>query len=496
MLLGLAIASCDEPTGPSVAKPIRSNPRPPTKLSFGRMQRLPPDTAFLPAEPGTVDTISIFPFAEGVLVDIEIKGRITMQSHSLAAPIKYSDELDYKGINVPFGSGCLLQATVSFSQQLAGSLPNTADCPIPRTMSDYIIRAKVGGIGTISRTAKPSGNAYPCDSIRASGDDCYTVDGQQTVIITPVAGALDFKGTYNGKRSHGLFVPPFVDSSTVTVNPYVGIVFTDSTISRGLPLFNNSHRWDFADPFDPGHPYWHKTENTCASDHSPYCFLYIKETGTMLSDSRVNGTYQTDAVSIYCLDTLPILNNDLVRQGAMAVNDSSGYPSKPESDRIERAFLIVQDSITPGAEPYIWFFPKANQADICTVGDPFINFAPRPANTRVLGGGHAHAVDAGEYIVCKDSTGQIRTDSAGNMLAGRVEVGGSTQDWTWLKLVNTPGLNPGTVLPMKEYIVKGNEILVLDPSKSRGSELLSSNQYHWKKSGRCAWPKRSTYEPE
>ena len=318
------------------------------------------------------------------------------------------DRPSYLGIRLPNDNGCLLQATVVFSQVSgAGNpFPNATACTIPRTMTNYSVRALVGGTGTVVRSAKPLGNGYPCDSIRAAGDQCYTVTGSQTVTVSPLAAQLDIGGSYNGKRSHGLFVPPFVNASGATANPYVSVWFSDSTFARGMPLHNNAYYWTFGDGSDPGDPYWHKTENTCYAGWL-LCQVNIKETGTMRSDTRVNGTSQTDEVTIYCSDSLAILNADLVRQGLMSVNDSSGYPSKPLfADRVERMFLILQDSVTPGAEPYLWYFPKSPSADVCSVGDLYLNWSSRPANTRVLAGGHAHDADVGD-IVCSATIKQL-----------------------------------------------------------------------------------------
>lgn len=487
---------CTEPIGPSATlpRPVRV-PRAPTYSI--EMPRLPTDSVDLPAEPGSPVSVSLFPFPEGVVVDITFRGQISFTSHPLAAPIHYSGPLDYKGIRVPLGTGCSVQATVVFSQisGVGNPFPNTTDCLIPRTMTDYTVRARVGGTGTAYRSAKPLGNTYPCDSIRGAGSQCYWVSGMQKIIVAPLAAALDFEGTYAGKRSRGVFVPRFVNDSNRTVSGYSMVVFTDSTYARGMPLKNNAHRWSFADSSDPGDPYWHKTTNTC-DNGVLYCAVYVKETGTMTSDTRVNGTYQTGDVLVYCADTAAILNNDLVRQGLMAVNDSSGYPSRPTENRVERSFLILQDSLTPGAEPYVWFFPQSPNANICTVGAANIDFRDRPSNTRVLGGGHAHVLPTDEFVVCLDPSGQPKRDAAGNIIAANTLPGASDEDWNWVKLLNTPGLNPGTVFPFKEYIVRGNEVLVLDPSKEKGSELQSGGAFRWPVTGRCTWPKRSLYRPE
>lgn len=99
-------------------------------------------------------------------------------------------------------------------------------------------------------------------------------------------------------------------------------------------------------------------------------------------------------------------------------------------------------------------------------------------------------------MVCRDSTGQVKLNAEGDIIYGKVLPGASDRDWNWLKLVNTPGLNPGTVLPLKEFVVKGNEVHVLDLSREKGSELLPGGGFTWPKAGRCTWPKRSPYQPE
>jgi hypothetical protein len=208
----------------------------------------------------------------------------------------------------------------------------------------------------------------------------------------------------------------------------------------------------------------------------------------MKANTRVNGTDQTDEVTIYCKDTIAVMNNDLIRQGLMAANDSSGYPQKPLDQRRERAFLLLQDSVTPGAEPYLFFFPLSPDASICSPGEPYLNLSNRPANTRVLGGGHTHVVEPGTQVdKCVDMFGVEHT--------GKARAGASNGDWGWVHAMNIPNLNPGTVLPLKEYIVKGTQIEVLDPSKNPGSELLSTGRVWQPLTGRCVWPKRSLYRP-
>ena len=90
----------------------------------------------------------------------------------------------------------------------------------------------------------------------------------------------------------------------------------------------------------------------------------------------------------------------------------------------------------------------------------------------------------------------MKRDKDGNIIFGTVQLGASTFDWNHLRFVNIPNLNPGTVLPIKEYAVKGNEVLILDPIKPEGSEQLPGGSFIWPTKGRCAWPKRTNYLPE
>ena len=107
------------------------------------MQALPPMEVDLSATPGTV-TVGSIPFVEGVIADISITGLISLQSEDVAWPIHYSGSLDPAGVGVPNGS-CHLDAKLYFSKLVAGSIPSSLPCLIPRTMADYSIRALIGG---------------------------------------------------------------------------------------------------------------------------------------------------------------------------------------------------------------------------------------------------------------------------------------------------------------------------------------------------------------
>jgi hypothetical protein len=486
------VLSCSESTSPPV-HPIVTGWLPPN-MPLKDMASLPPSTVSLPAAAGsTASIVDYTAFQEGVIVDITIAGTISFGSHQMAAPINYSGPLDYLGIRLPNDPGCLLNARVQFSQ-ISGSgnpFPNTVACLIPRTMGNYSVRALVGGQGTAIRGPMPVGNTWPCDSIRSAGGECYTTSGSQLITVAPVAADLDFEGTYSGVRSQQIFLPRFVnDSSGLTLVGFTNVVFTDSTFARGMPRRNLDHTWIFADPTDPGDSYWHKTVNTCYAGYL-YCDVNIKETGNMVSLTRVNGVEHTDTVTIYCIDSMTIFNSDKVRQGLMAVLDSSGagVDSVYVMGRAERGYFILQDTTIPGSKPYVYILPKKPNADACGFGGMPQQFSERPPNTKILAWGHDHP-GIGYTMPCKDTLGNYEYDYLGNPIVRELLPGVSDEDWTEAYRRNDPSYSD-YVGPVNTYYMQSDgTLLILRPGQLADAALkLSANHFKWQK-GRCAWPRR------
>jgi hypothetical protein len=305
--IGLACYDTPPTTAPMI---VRAKPT-------SNMQALPPFSTTLPVT-GPNQAVPTYAFIEGVKVEIKIEGEVQVGSDERAPYVNAPFlSLDAKGIWVGgVYNRCYVSAHVSYPSSPG---PRTDfgpgnGCTYPRTMQVYIDTGLVRGDGTAIRDAKIPETSVPCDTIV-----CHTYDGYQTVTIRPLEADLDFEATYNGIRSQQIFLPRFVnDSSGATLVGYKTVIFTDSTFIRGMPRRNLSHTWSFADPTDPGDPYWHKTENTCYAG-LVYCEVNIKETGNMVSLTRVNGIEQTDTVTIYCIDSIGVFNSDKVRQGLIAV---------------------------------------------------------------------------------------------------------------------------------------------------------------------------------
>jgi hypothetical protein len=491
--LAAGLVSCSESTSPPID---RHPPRLPSKPPSRDFKALPVASVTLPAiGVSSMPIVDYTAFPEGVVVDISIEGNILFESHERAFPIHYSGPLDYLGIRVENGTGCLVKAQVVFSQ-ISGAgnpFPNSTACLLPRTMNNYMVRAKVGGQGTALRGPMPDQSHYPCDSVVAADGWCYRASGSQTVTVWPVAADLDFAGTYGGVRSHSIFVPRFVvDSSNVTIpgNGFQSVKFSDSTFARGMPLKNLNHTWNFADPTDPGDSYWHKTENTCYAGLL-YCEVNIKETGNMLSLTRVNGVEHTDTVTVYCSDSMAVFNSDKVRQGLMAALDSSGggLDSGALNSRKERGFFILQDTTTPGSKPFIWLLPQKPNASWCGIGGSLPEFDYRPAGTKIVGWGHTHPA-IGFVGICPDSLGVAPQDSSGMYILARAVPGISEEDQKEIFRRNDSSY-VHFVGPVNHYVMQSDgTLLMLKPGQLRGAALrLAANHFKWKK-GRCAWPRR------
>jgi hypothetical protein len=450
------------------------------------MQSLPVFSGPLPVVSSGL-ALPTYNFTEGVKVEIRIEGTVTVVSDERApyvnSPLRV---LDARGVMV-YGvyNTCYVSAYVSYptSPGPRSEFGPGGGCTGIYETRNYVDTGLVRGAGTAVRKPKIPEESVPCDTIV-----CHIYDGSQTVTIRPLEADLDFKATFGGVRRDHHFVPRFSGSVG-----YHTIIFTDSTLPRGMPLQPLNHSWFYADPTDPGHPYWHKTDINQCPNYSPplypsaYCAINIKEAGMMTSRTRVNGVEHTDSVTIYCIETEPLLNSDMVRQQLLALLVSSHANDSDPANRVERRFLILKDTVTPGSAPYLYFFPRDPSASVCNTGPQTLPDIPLPwPNRKVLAHGHDHLSEPNISVQCTDSTGMT-------YVAKTVD-GASTDDWEFTNLVNNPAQNPTYQqigwLPMSGFIIDKHNVFVMRPGQSAGSEHQTGNKFRWDK-GLCAWPKRS-----
>lgn len=290
---------------------------------------------------------------------------------------------------------------------------------------------------------------------------------------------MDFKGKWNGLRAHALFVPPFGGS-------YRTIHFTDSAIAAGMPIRNLNHIWNLADPNSPHSP---KTSLLgCGTNSWLSCFVDVRESGFMTSTTRVNGVVHTDSVTIYCTETEPLLNHHTIRQGLLAVLDSSNASNPDAALRSERMYFVLQDTVTAGAPPYIQILPRGPNDNVCEFHLAQHLSVPTPwPNRKVIGWGHSHPSEPGQSVECTNSDGTI-------VGSGWTLDHASPEDWIVADNYNNAQRNPGFAsngwLPGSGSIIDLHRFMMLRPGQGGGDETAAGNAFVWDR-GRCAWPKGS-----
>jgi hypothetical protein len=402
-----------------------------------------------------------------------------LASDPLAWPIHYSGELDAAGVGVPNGS-CLLDAKLYFSNLVAGTLGGGPSCLIPRTMGDYSTRALIGG--TITATRGP----YPVTSNYCRGPCVYTATGSQHILIAPVAGDLIFRSSWSTQSGKALFLP------LTPSNYYVSVRFQEFTSPSGLTLKPLLRTWKKADATLTGNrtDIMECPNGNYQANPPTYpglvCDINVKESGMMTSLTRINGVEHTDTATIYCWETEPLLNFDKVRQGLLAVLDSSHAGDSNPLNRYELQFLILKDTVTPGAEPYLFIMPKSPSANVCWTNAFMPAIADLPPNTRIVAQGHDHPSEPNITVNCKDKSG--------NSFSGKTANGAEKPDRVFADSVNSATKYPEYAAkgwqPMPSFVIDKHNLFRQLPGQKLGKEKKGSNKVKWDK-GFCAWPKRS-----
>jgi hypothetical protein len=410
-----------------------------------------------------------------------------LESDSRARPINYSGDLDFKGINVPGGSGCLLRAYITFSMAPAPQTTFGGDgtnCLIPRTMGDYSVQnVLVGGTATARRDLAPLSDAT-CDGQRCP----YEITGSQLITITPLEADFAFRGWWWGAPTPDKILFVEAKENATTHDRYIDAVpvsFNNYALPQGMPFRNVDFTWI------PGDPNASPQTVSCYAGWIGICNRNAYSTGIMTSRTRVNGVEHKDSVTIYCSDSMAVFNSDSVRQGLMAVLDSSGagVDSVNPLFRAERAFFILQDTTTPGSKPYVFILPKKPHADACGLGGRPQEFSDRPANTKVLAWGHDHP-GLRYTIPCKDTLGNYINDEHGNIKVFALVPGVSDKDWNEAFRRNDPNYSDHVGPVNTFYMQSDGTLLILRPGQMRGAALnLTANHFKWQTT-RCAWPRR------
>jgi hypothetical protein len=303
-------------------------------------------------------------YPEGIKVQMTVTGRISVTSKPQAQYFHKDVSAGPGGVYISGGNHeCAVAVIIFYGDAHFGpgvcnppaNPPGSIGYDTSGTMS---VTTVVFGSGTAQRTGNiPWDQPHACDSI----PDCHTYTGSQTVTIVPVAGDLDLQALYALEArtvKKALFVHAFTNAE---IYAHQRVTFTDSTLPRGLPMKSLSHTWTRADP-DAPNGFWNHTQVPAAcqgSTPAASCPVEIRETGIWTSEVRVNGPVHTDDITLYCAESEPLLNNDLVRQFMLAALDSSHASNPSQAQRVERAFLIVQDTSLRGQNRTLCSFHRA-----------------------------------------------------------------------------------------------------------------------------------------
>lgn len=457
VVAGIVLACTEDlPTTPHAAQMPRLRLHPEIKA-------LPAVITSLSSAPGGSVFLANYPYPERVLAELRIDGTISMTSHANAWYSSYNGPLDARGIFIygPFYS-CYMQV------KIGGLGPACKGGDVMGSQASWVDTALVTGNVHATR-----GYAVPWlnPSCSASGDPCHTYSGLQAITLNPLPA--EFKTVITGNQFRPV---PFslYWNSTVTPNSAHGI---------GMPLRMVSRVWVKADPAD-----------STGAAMSPACSLierscggWVPQAGTLIETARANGVQHLDSVEIYCPDSMPLLNHIAVRRGMRtALFDSAGYPNKSPNDRVEHAFFILQDTVTPGAMPYVDIKPATVTSDGCGVDPPHFN--QRPPNTKVLAWGHTHPNEF-EDSFCKDSNGlDWKRDAAGNPILFTHLPGASDADVNMAYDRADPS-SPYYVGPIDHFIVSPYALRIIKPSRQMRNAVnkLAANNPRVK-TGKCAWP--------
>ncbi len=284
-------------------------------------------------EPLKRDTMATYPFAEGVLVGASIQNLLIASSDQQASCVHVNDGFDYKGVwtSCTGLNQCAWSASIS-TRGLTTPVgcPSTPPGPYYSKLPGWSDTLLAGGAGGSSYVVAVRGGGSG-DPVNCGASPCHTVSGTQNVTISPLAADLDFKGYYGSQAARTLFVPPFTH-----VSGYYHITFADSALPRSahgiaMPFQAISWAWQKTDPMAPADSYWHSTDDhQCPTrvGGPPYtsntCILDVKESGYLLSTTRVNGVPHTDSVSVDCITEDSVFNKGTVRQ-EMADRNASGH---------------------------------------------------------------------------------------------------------------------------------------------------------------------------
>lgn len=488
-LLALAACTEHEPITAPAIKPVPvSAPHTMSALGSFTGDINAPGGSFL-----TLHSYSAYP--EGIKATITVSGRIVVWSDTRADYFQKTVNAGPGGVFVDGYTQCSVGVMVIFGDVGFGPAPCSVLTNPPGqlpydTSGAWSVTAVVYGDGSAMRTANIPQYAPPsiCDTIT-----CHTYTGSHSITVAPLAGDLDLQVYYaleSRIARKALFVRPFNNTDTYA---HQRVSFRDTTSPTDLPLRPLQHTWTMMDPTAPN-GYWNHSQvwPSCLRTSPPpslRCDFDVRETGVWASRVRVNGVEHYDELALYCAESEPLLNNDKLRQQLLSALDSSNANDPDFHNRVERYFFVLQDSVTPGAQPYLAFTPRQPTDDVCYATTPSLPAPLLPPNTKVLGFGHEHPSESFVVVKCRDQDGN-------QTIPRTTAYGASNTDIVEQRRFNA--VYPNAV----QFIIDKHNVYIVRPGANLGDEHLTGNEVSWdglmpprddRLRRRCGWPKKTVY---
>lgn len=462
-------AACyDAPPTSPLGRPSLAGRRPLELLGIGD------STVGFSPNPSSKVLAAVYPFPEGIIVATNITGTITVSSDPLSRN-HFNGEADYRGLTQESNSNSQCAVRAFFEWPGGRNPPDGCSYPNPGSWTDTV---KVKDSVWAKREVGIFENSGQCGT-----SDCHSyTNSTQIGVLSPVPAGLRVTTNF-----------PFLGKAWMLAGSPVNRFFESAVPAAihgiGTPKSLIERQWHPADP-NTTNP---KTDIVLYCNGQIVCDLAVRESGNYWAKVRVNGVAREDSVSVYCYEVDAALNSDSVRQGLLALLDSSNAGSSNYQDRTERFFLLLKDTVTPGAQFYLRIFPKFPGADVCATRSEMTLPSQLPPNTRVYLHGHDHPSEPNKLVHCKDSLGNYYVDRNNQKIPFKTVDGADPEDREWADSVNSPTANAPYAargwLPMPGLTIDKHNVFMLRPGEKLGDEVKSGRKFNWDK-GRCKWPKR------
>jgi hypothetical protein len=274
LVVGLACHDVSDPTDPGIRR-VTPVLRP--------LQALPEASVSLPAVSDA--QVPLPTYTDPILAEVTISGLTSMTSHDSSYYVHYAGPIDGAGIHNSSGNAqCSMSAQISYPIPgrvgLGGSGAGVCTNP-PQQRPTWTGTMILQGAGVALRGPGVLEPTYQCGA-----SECHTYSGQQTVVVRPLAVAINTLTP--GSQSAG-------PKTIMVPQPGIWTLFrassTPDTIN-GYEVPVKAISWNWVPDSAPA-----RSTVPCTNAQK-LCSAYIIETGRMELTAQVNGVEQVDIVTV------------------------------------------------------------------------------------------------------------------------------------------------------------------------------------------------------